>query len=57
MMSQNQIEFENLYFPKEILERYFDVMAYKYIFENITEYIDTKNVVITEQTKTSKIKI
>ncbi len=57
MMAQNQTNFENLYIPRDILEKYFDIMSYNYIFENITKYVDTKNIVITEQSKTSKIKI
>ena len=57
MMDQDQTDFEKLYPPRNILEKYFDVIAYTHIFNNITQYLDIKNVTPFEQTKTSKIKV
>lgn len=57
MMTQNQTDFEKLYLEKDILEKYFDMMAYKYVFDNVSKYLDVKNITVFDYPKTSKIKI
>jgi hypothetical protein len=47
-MSQNQTNFEDLYFPPNVLEKYYDLMAYAYVFDNISEYLDIENISIHE---------
>ena len=57
MMIQDQTDFEKLYLEKDILEKYFDIIAYQYVFNNISKYLDIKNITVFDYPKTSKIKI
>ncbi len=57
MMSQNQTNFEDLYFPPNVLEKYYDLMAYAYVFDNISEYLDIENISIHEYQNVWKIKL
>jgi hypothetical protein len=56
-MLQDQTEFENIYFPDEIMDKYFEVMAYKYIVENISNYIEIKDITKYPQIETSTVKV
>ena len=56
MMEQNQTDFEKLYFPPNILEKYYDLMAYAYIYNNILEYIDVEDVSVVEYPETWKVR-
>ena len=44
MREQWQTEFEDLYVDEYILDQYYNVMAYKYVIENISDYIDISNI-------------
>lgn len=57
MMEQNQTEFEKLYFDDEITKQYFDMLWYKYIFENISSYINTKNMSYFQKLESSVVKL
>jgi len=57
MMEQNQTDFKNLYFPKDILTKYYDLMAYAYIYNNISEYVDVEDVFVLEYPEIWKIKL
>ncbi len=43
--TQNQTEFSKIYLESSAMSSYYKVMAYKYIMENISNYIDTKDIV------------
>ena len=42
---QNKTEFADIYLETYAMSWYYEVMAYKYIMENISDYIDTKDIV------------
>lgn len=44
MMQQDQKEFENLYLPENILNKYYQIMAFSYIMENLSSFIETTNL-------------
>lgn len=57
MMDQNQKDFDNLYVAPEIISNYFKVMWYKYVFDNISEYIQISDVSSYFVPETSTIKL
>jgi hypothetical protein len=57
MMLQGQKEFKNIYFPKEIMDKYFEMIAYKYIIENILDYIEIEYITKYPQIETSIVKV
>ena len=40
-----------------MLEKYYDLMAYAYVFDNISEYLDIENISIHEYQNVWKIKL
>ncbi len=52
---QNQTEFSEVYLETYAMSWYYEVMAYKYIMENISDYIDTKNIVAYPKANTVAI--
>lgn len=56
MMEQSQTDFEKLYFPLDVLEKYYNLMAYAYIYNNILGYIDIEDVSVVEYPETWKVR-
>ena len=52
---QEQTEFADLYLETYAMSWYYEVMAYKYIIENISDYIDTKDIVAYSKANTVAI--
>lgn len=44
LQEQGQTEFSKVYLEPYAMSWYYEVMAYKYIMENISDYIDTKDI-------------
>lgn len=57
MDDQDTSDLKSLYLPDSIMGRYYDIMAYSYLFQNISDYIDTTSVSPYKQSKTKTIKI
>jgi hypothetical protein len=53
---QDQTTFDDLYLETYATSWYYEVMAYKYIMENISDYINTKNIKAYSKKKTEFIK-
>jgi len=49
--------FENLYITDDIKEKYLQIMAYSYIFQNLDEFIDTDNLSFYEPKSTERISV
>jgi hypothetical protein len=45
MMTQDQKDFDDLYIAPEIMSKYFEVLWYKYVFDNISDYINISDIV------------
>ena len=50
-------KFEDLYVKNEIKEKYFQIMAYSYIFQNLDEFINTDNLSLYEPKNTERISV
>jgi hypothetical protein len=59
MEEQEQTKFDALYIEPYILNRYYSIMAYKHIIENISDYINTSKGDIASyyQADTTTIKL
>jgi hypothetical protein len=55
MEEQNETEFDKLYLEPYIKARYYDIIAYKNIFEHISDYIDTSNIMPYPSVETKTI--
>lgn len=55
--NQKQDKFEDLYFEPYILDQYYKVLWYKAVFENILEYLDTKDIEPYSQAEISFVEI
>ena len=49
--------FEDLYIVNDIKEKYLQIMAYSYIFQNLDEFIDKDNLSLYEQKSTERISV
>lgn len=49
--------FEDLYITNDIKEKYLQIMAYSYIFQNLDEFIDKDNLSLYEQKSTERISV
>lgn len=49
--------FEDLYITNDIKEKYLQIMAYSYIFQNIDEFIDKDNLSLYEPKSTERISV
>ena len=52
---QEQTEFADIYLETYAMSWYYEVMAYKYIMENISDYIDTRDIVAYSKANTVAI--
>ena len=50
-------EFEDLYITNDIKEKYLQIMAYSYIFQNLDEFINTDNLSLYEPKNTERISV
>lgn len=50
-------KFEDLYIKNEIKEKYFQIMAYSYIFQNLDEFINADNLSLYELKSTERISV
>ncbi len=57
MMNQDQKNFKNLYLDPEVLSSYYKVVAYKHVMENISDYIDIKNIQPYPELDTKTLKL
>lgn len=57
MEAQNVDTFQDLYLESYLQSRYYNVMAYKYVMENISDYINTKNITAYPQADTKTIRL
>ncbi len=57
MMNQDQKEFTNLYLNSELIYKYYKVAAYKYVMENISDYIDIENIKPYPELETKTLKL
>ena len=55
--NQNKTEFSEIYLEKYAMSWYYEVIAYKYVMENISDYINTKNITAYPQADTKIIKL
>jgi len=49
--------FENLYITDDIKEKYLQIMAYSYIFQNLDDFVDTDNLSFYEPKSTERISV
>ena len=49
--------FEDLYITNDIKEKYLQIMAYSYIFQNLDEFIDKDNLSLYEQKSTERVSV
>lgn len=49
--------FEDLYITNDIKEKYLQIMAYSYIFQNLDEFIDENNLSLYEQKSTERVSV
>ena len=49
--------FEDLYITNDIKEKYLQIMAYSYIFQNLDEFINTDNLSLYESKSTERISV
>lgn len=49
--------FEDLYITNDIKEKYLQIMAYSYIFQNLDEFINTDNLSLYEPKSTERISV
>jgi len=56
-MNQDQKNFKNLYLDPEVLSSYYKVVAYKHVMENISDYIDIKNIQPYPELDTKTLKL
>ena len=57
MMDQDQKDFDDLYIPLDISTKYFRVMWYKYVFDNISKYINTNDIIPYIESETTIVKL
>lgn len=57
MMDQDQKEFINLYLDSTVMYNYYKLVAYKYVIENISNYIDTRNIEAYPEVETETEKV
>lgn len=57
MDDQNTTSFDALYLPQDIMDKYYDIMAYSYIFQHISDYVDTSSIQTYSKTKTKTVKL
>jgi len=57
MMDQNQKDFNDLYIPSDVMSKYFKIMWYKYVFDNISDYINISDIVPYVSPKTTIVKL